>query len=79
MPLRLVIRRRAERDILLIVHYVAQKNQSAVEAQRLGTRLVDSCERILEAPHMGTPSPLAPDARKVNEGPYQIIYRVTDR
>ncbi len=77
MPLRLAIRRRAERDILRIVDYVARKNRSPVEAQRLGTRLVASCERILTAPHMGAPSALAPDARKVNERQV-IILRIWD-
>ncbi len=50
-----------------------------MEAERLGYRLVTSCESLLAAPHKGTPSDLGPDVRKINEGPYKIIYRVTPR
>lgn len=77
MSLKLEIRTRAKHDLRAVVLYIAKQNGDFVVAERFGQRLLDRCESLLEAPRKGVLFKPRVEVRKLNEGPYKILYQVT--
>jgi plasmid stabilization system protein ParE len=77
MPQSLKIRKRALRDLVAIVRYIAKQNRNFVDAQRFGNKLLDACHGLTSAPGQGTPYGEGTETRKIIVGPYRIIYRTT--
>lgn len=63
-------------DLEQIVTHVAQN--SSVEAERLGHRLLDQAETLCRLPHRGGNVVQRPGVRKLILRPYIIFYRVNE-
>jgi plasmid stabilization system protein ParE len=79
VPLKLRLLRRANRDLLEILDFIAARERSDALARRFGDRLIATCENLTRAPGAGAPSKAADDVRKITDGAYKIYYRVTDQ
>jgi len=79
MPLDLEISDRAICDLEKIAIYIARQNRDSLVAERFARRLLDRCAKLIDAPKMGSPYLERNGVRKINEGAYKILYRVTDR
>jgi len=77
MPLDLKIRDRAISDLEKIAVYIAKRNRDSLEAERFTRRLLDKCAKLIDAPKMGSPYLERTGVRKIHEGAYKILYRVT--
>ena len=83
MPFRVVISHDADRDLEDIYRYVSA-HDSAPNAERLISNLVDACGSMANFPERGNvPKEMAQRAalgyREVHRGPYRIIYRGAGR
>jgi plasmid stabilization system protein ParE len=79
MSLELEISARARRDLRAIVLFIAKRNRDLTVAERFGQRLLDRYANLINAPKMGSPYLERTGVRKINEGAYKILYRVTDK
>jgi plasmid stabilization system protein ParE len=78
MPLDLEISDRAICDLEKIIVYLAKRNRDSFVAERFARRLLDRCAKLIDAPKMGSPYLERTGVRKINEGAYKILYRVTE-
>lgn len=77
MPLNLEISDRAINDLEKIAIYIAKQNRDSLVAARFARRLLDRCAKLIDAPKMGSHYLERVGVRKINEGAYKILYRVT--
>jgi plasmid stabilization system protein ParE len=77
MPLDLEISNRAVSDVEKIAIYIAKRNRDSMAAERFARGLLDKCTELIAAPGMGSIYLDRADIRKINEGAYKILYRVT--
>lgn len=83
MPYRVVFSHDADRDLEHIYRYVAE-HDSAWNADRLLSSLIDDCKSLANFPDRGNiPRELAQAAnlgyRELHRSPYRIVYRVVGR
>ncbi len=78
MPLGLRLESNALDDLDSVCGYIAEASDE-ITAERFGNRIFKRCEALRLAPRAGAPYSRRRGIRKINESPYKIFYRVTEK